>query len=77
MKPQPPVDLWERLDAEVSAMYAQPPEDSFTISTFAEKYDKTEMVARRIIEGFCRRGICEEIGRFGSRHARHFILRDK
>jgi hypothetical protein len=73
----PPADLWERLDAEVARLDPVIPKDSFTFSTIAERYHVTDMVARRLVFTMCREGKCEEVGRFGSRHTRHFILRDK
>lgn len=73
VKPVPPADLWERLDAEVSRMNAEAPEGAFTIPMFRERYRVTEMVARRMVGNLCRDGIIREVGRFGNRNSRYFI----
>lgn len=73
-KPEPPSNLWETLDAEVSAMDQCPPEGSFTVGTIVERYGKTYSEAEGVIRRLIASGKAKEIGRFGCRHSKYFLM---
>ena len=75
--PRVPANFWERLDEQTAEMHRVPPEESFTIAEYASRYGITHSVAHRQLEHLAQKGIVEEVGTFGCRHARYFILVNK
>ncbi len=64
-KPQPPdSSLWEKLDeARTQLPWAQPPpEDSFSIRDYAEKYSVGHSTAKEHIQKLLRKGLLELAG---------------
>lgn len=71
--PVAPADLWEILDTERKAHI--PPTGAFTIADYAARYGVTVMISMRAVNKLVNAGRLIEVGRFGSRNARHFVLR--
>jgi len=66
MKPVPPADLWEFLEAE-NQKYAKP-KNAFTIAEYAQRFNLTASSAFTRVETLSNQGKVKYLGKFGPRH---------
>ena len=69
-EPKPPKDLWEKLDAEHKSNV--PPPNTFSINDYADRYSMTYSEGQSAVQRLLRRGIIEDVGKFGPRRTRHY-----
>lgn len=68
MKPKPPKDLWERLEADLKELkqdVAERPPGAFSMKDFAARFKISQCRARRRLEKLIEAGNIERIGRSG------------
>ncbi len=68
-KPQPPSNLWQKLDEARAQLPVQrePPENSFSISDYAAKYGIARATAGDQVRILHRRGLLEVAGTVGNK----------
>lgn len=72
---RPPADLWEQMDAICQEKFSPAPPGAFTITEFAEKYGITHQMAETRINRLIGEGVVADVGRHGTRNAKHYCLR--
>lgn len=60
-KPEAPVDLWERLDAEVQRIAPLAPKNSFSYSGFKKRYGLSDGQATSRLEKLMQAGIVKRV----------------
>ncbi len=67
-KPQPPEDLWEKLDEARAQLPVkrEPPEGSFSISDYAKKYGIARPTAGDQVRKLLHKGLLEVAGSVGN-----------
>lgn len=67
VKPEPPADLWAKMDSlvEASALPREKPPGAFTAREFAEKYQVSQAVATKHINKLIKAGKVKFIGNGG------------
>jgi ribosomal protein S25 len=74
MKPVPPGNLWEAMDAEYQKKAK--PENSFSIPDLVERYKITYSEAERMTKRLENEGKIVLVGRFGSRNAKTYQMKE-
>lgn len=60
-KPEPPDNLWERLDSELQKIAPVVPPDSFSFREFSERYKLTDSMATERLNKLIKAGRLERV----------------
>lgn len=75
-KPEPPEDLWERLDDALGELaITKPPDNSFTLPAFSARYNCSMEAAQKRVQSLVAKGIVERCGRFGGKSYYRLVSR--